>query len=304
MNKAFLALLALVLSCGCGPVRTLAPPEGPVNTSLLRYRFSPGDDLCYFLRSSVWSQSLGESPAALSVDQEVEFRRKVLEVLPGGRARLSVAIDRLRLAMQAPGQEDTVFDSDDPESARQCPPEMQGIAFLVGKEIRVEQMPSGEVTGVSGLTPIYTEALARLSPNERQPAERLLRETAQKPTGMLGLDVIFPAVPLAPGKSWWAERGPFPIFSGRTAYPCQYLLKEVSGGQAIVEFSGQLRASDNQNDLKMHRVRTVTVQGSFSFDLKKGFLTEMQGESSSFLRVEGNEQLRTRTTWELKLRNK
>jgi len=305
MRRLFFALFALILSCGC---RTL-PTERPVteeigDVTLLRYTFSPGEELPYVLRSSVSSQAPGVIPSSLSVKHEVEFHRKVLEVLPGGRAKIAVVIDKLKFVASGPGREDIVLDSDDAETLRRCPEETRGIAFLVGKEIEIEQRPSGEITAVTGLAPIYREALSELSRNERQPVERLMREMANNPSGLLGLDVVFPPGPVRDGQSWLAEKGPFPMFCGRLAYDCEYLFKEVSDRYAIVEFKGELGAAESQPGSRMRELRKATVEGVFAFDLEKGTLREMHGESSSFVRAGGREQLRTRTTWELTLRNK
>jgi len=51
----------------------------------------------------------------------------------------------------------------------------------------------------------------------------------------------------------------------------------------------------------MQQVKKAEVQGILSFDLDRGILTKMHGESSSFLRAGQSNQLRTRVTWELTL---
>lgn len=253
------------------------------------------------LQSSFWSHALGEDAATLSVKHEAEFRQNVLEVLPEGRAKLKVVIDRLRFALAGPGQQIVEFNSDEAGGLRRFPEKMRGIAFFVGKEMEIERAASGGIAGISGLTSIYTEALTELSLDERQPVERLLREMAHKPSALLGLDVIFPPGAIRLGESWSAEGGPFPIFCGRLAYHCEYLLKEVSDGQAIVEFRGEQGAADVQPGSRMQRLKKAKVQGILSLDLDRGILTGMHGESSSSLRAGQNEQLRTRVTWELTL---
>jgi len=304
MRKLFLAFLALVVSCGCGGLPTPHPVSSETgHKCLLRYRFSPGEEIRYLLRSSSSSRALGENPKVLSVEHEAEFRQNVLEVLPDGRARIVVVIDRLTFVMSRPGMEFVAFDSDDSDGIDGCPQEMRGMAFLVGKEIEIEQSPSGEVASAAGLAFIYRKALAELSANERQPLERLLREMAHKPSSLFGLDVVFPVGAISVGEKWSAERGPFPLFCGRLAYNCDYLLKEVSDGQAIVEFRGAVGASETRQGLEMQQVKKAEVQGILSLDLEKGALKEMRGESSSFLRVGGSEHLRARATWALTLRN-
>jgi hypothetical protein len=253
------------------------------------------------LQSSFLSHALGEDGAALSVKHQAEFRQDVLELLPGGGAKLQVVIDRLRLAMAGPGGQIAQFDSDDAVGLRGCPEEMRGIAFLVGKEMEIDRGGSGDIAGISGLTSIYTKALTELSLNERQPVERLLREMAHKPSALLGLDVILPPGAIRVGEAWSAERGPFPVFSGGLAYKCEYLLKEVSNGQAIVEFRGEPGAVEVQPGSRMERVKKAKVEGILSFDLDKGLVREMHGESSSYLLPGQNEQLRTRVSWELRI---
>jgi len=302
MRNTSLVLFALAVSCGCGRLPTPRPgSHEAARAFLLRYKFSPGEERRYLLRASFSSQTLGEGTERLSVEHEAELRQNVLAAFPNAGARVTVVIDKLRFVMSAPGREVVEFNSDDAESVRGCPQEMRGIAFLVGKEIEIEQRASGEVVDVSGLTPIYEEALDELSLKERQPVERLLREMAFKPSALLGLDVILPEQAIRLGESWSAEGGPFPVFCGRLAYRCDYLFREVSDGQAIVEFRGDRGAGEVQPGSKMQQVRNAKVQGALSFDLDEGILTGMRGESSSFLRVGDNEQLRTKATWQLTL---
>ena len=304
VRKIALGMFVLLLSCGCREMPTPLPPSREAaNRFLPRYRFSTGEELQYLLRSSFTSQALGENPEKVSTDQEVEFRRNVLEVLPGGVGRIAVVIGNLRIVTSRPGQETLVFDSDGAQAILDCPEELLGIAFLVGKEIEIEQAPSGEIVGVAGLAPIFRKALAELSPKERQPVERLLRELASRPTGFLGLDVILPSEALGVGKTWSAEEGPFPIFCGRPAYRWNYRLKDVSDDECVVEFTGELGAEESPLGSQLRQFRKAEVQGSFSFDLGKRLLKEMRGESYSFLSIGGREQLRTTTAWELTLRN-
>ncbi len=302
MSKTCLVSLALILSCGCGGLPSPHPgSHRAAREFLLRYKSSPGEEHQYLLQSSFSSHALGEEGGALSVKHEAKFRQNVLRVLPEGTAKLKVVIDKLKFVMAGPGPEVAEFNSDDPVGLNRCPEKMRGIAFFARKEMEIERAASGGIAGISGLTRIYTEALTELSLNERQPVERLLREMAHKPSALLGLDVIFPPGAIRVGEGWSAERGPFPIFCGRLAYHCNYLLREVSGGQAIVEFRGEPVTVEVQPASKMQQVKKAEVQGVLSFDLDRGILTKMHGESSSFLLAGRSNQLRTRVTWELTL---
>jgi len=266
---------------------------------LLGYKFSPGQELRYLVRTSFSSRALGDDATALSVEHEAELTQRVLEVFPDGVARISVVIDRLSVAISAPGQESVAYDSAHDEDLSRCPLEMRGIVFLVGKKIEVEQAPSGEILSISGLASIYRQALRELSLKEQQPLERLLREMSHKPRSLLGLGVSFPRHAVQIGEQWSADRGPFPILCGQLIYPCNYTLKEVSDGQPIIEFGGELGETERPTSLRLKPLRTRKVEGVLSFDLEKGTLTRMRGESSSFLHFGGKKELRRRATWEL-----
>jgi hypothetical protein len=302
MRRALLSLVALLLSGGCIGLRRPPPTSHEsAATYVLRYRFTPDMELRYVLRSGFSLTTSGENPRTLSGNHEVEFRRKVIEVLPDGSARVAVAFDRLRFVTSGPGEEVMRFDSDDPYSVTSCPEEMKGIAFLTGKEIEIEQRPSGKVVGVSGLASLYKRAMAELPPDERQSLERFLRELTFKPSGLLGLDVVFPGQPVRVGESWLVEEGPFPVFCGHLAYDCHCSLQTVTRSQALVEFKGNLETAETESSTEMRQLRRVTVQGTVTFDLDERRLTRMLGESSLFLSIGGTEQSQTRTTWDLSL---
>ncbi len=177
----------------------------------------------------------------------------------------------------------------------------QGIAFLAGKTIAIEQTRSGEVVNVSGLAPIYGQALRELPLDERQPVERFLRDMAYNPRGLLGLGVVFPQRALRVGERWLSESGPFPVLCGQLAYRCNYFFRETSGGETVVEFIGEFGEDESKASSRMRPLRTAKVQGSLCFDPEKGIMTAMRGESSSFLQIGGEQQLRARTSWELAL---
>jgi hypothetical protein len=305
LRKVFASLSLLLLGCGCVSVRE-SPPitrEAP-DAFALRYRFHPGEEVRYALRSSFVSHTLAEVPTTLSADHEAEFHLKVVEVLPGDRARIVVVLDRLRLVMSAPDQGTVVFDSDDRDALARCPKEIRGMTFLVGKEIEMQQTCWGEITGVGGLASIYRSAMEELSSDEIPRVELVLREMAHNPTALLGLDVVLPEGAARVGESWSADRGPFPTLCGRMAYRCEYLLKDVAEGRAVVRFKGGVGASEERPSLKLKQVKKAEVNGTFVFDLERGALTMMRGQSSLFLRVGANDRLREKCTWELTLRNK
>jgi hypothetical protein len=300
MRKAFVGLLVFFLSCGCVSVPKPPPisQEAP-DTFVLRHGFSPNEERRYVLRSSYVSHTLVEPVMTLSAEHEAEFHVNVVEVLPGDRARVAVTIDRVRFVTSPPGQETVVFDSDDGDTIAQCPQEMRGIMFLIGKKVEMERTCWGEIARVGGLASIYRIAMAELSSDERPRVERFLKEMAHNPSTLLGLDVLLPARAIRPGESWSADTGPFPLFCGRLAYKCDYLLKGVADGQAVVQFRGGTGASEPQPDSKLRQVGKSDVKGAFFFDTEKGVLMRMRGESSSFLRIGDSEQLRKKCTWEL-----
>jgi hypothetical protein len=295
---AVIAPLILVYGCGAPPAPEIGVPKA-ADAHALAYDFSSGQELRYFLRTSYSSRALSDDEKALSVEQEAELSQKVLEVSARGRATISLVIEKLTIVMSAPGQAMVVYDSTERGDLKECPAEMRGIAFLAGKKIELEQAPSGEILGIGGLAAIYRQALEELSSEERQPLERLLRDMSHKPRGLLGLGVLFLPRAVGVGEEWSADRGPFPMLCGQVIYPCKYTLKEFSGDQANIEFRGTRGESEMPTAIGFQPLRTTTVQGMLSFDMNKGIVTSMRGESSSFLHVRGNKELRRKTTWEL-----
>ncbi len=342
MKKWLLIPLSVLLLHGCGrPLRELEPgsppaPDRPGGFSL-QHKFQIGQERRYLLRTAFSSHSLDESTETLSVSQEVELRQVVLDLFPGGGARVALLIEKLRFLLSRPGASDIVFDSEDAGNLANAPsgvspPPMsadwpflagrQGLAFLVGKKIEIEQAPSGQIARIAGLAAMYRQALSELPLTERQPVERLLRDMSYKPRGLLGLSPVFLPRTVRVGERWWAEAGPFPIFCGRLVYPCQYALTDVSDGQAAVEFAGELGEprtetppvsspalstpefspeTISQPAPQLQPFKSVRVRGDFSFDIESGVLTAMRGESSSFIAFGGSERLRTQIDWELAL---
>ncbi len=290
----------LALMCGCAaPPAPETPVPKPVPRHLLTYGFMPGQELQYFLRTSYSSRALGDNGEALSVEHEAELSQRVLQVSANGRATIVAVLERLAMAMSAPGRVTVMYDSGDADGLGDCPTEMRGIAFIVGRKIELHQAPSGAILGVSGLAAIYRQALTELSFEERQPLNRLLRDLSHKPRGLFGLGVWFLPRGVRLGEEWSADRGPFPILCGELTYPCEYTLKEVSNGEATIEFRSPHGATDAPTPTGFKPLLTMTVQGTLSFDMKRGILTRMRGESSSFLDVSGRKELRRRTTWQL-----
>jgi hypothetical protein len=265
----------------------------------LRYSFVPGQKTRYLFRSSYSSQTPGSSDGVISVSQELEIAQTIVAGLPGGRARVGLVIERFKAVTSRPGQPSVEFDSGKDPAGEHCPSELRGMALLVGKEIELVQSATGEVHAVSGLAAIYTEAKSRLSPKELQPLEHFLREFSRKPRGLFGMGATFPREPVIPPGQWRADRGPFPLFCGQQVYPCRYEFHDAWGGMARIEFADDLGQAQEIAESRWQPLWTTQVRGTISFDMEKGVVSQMRGESTTYLRVGEKMELRSKTVWEL-----
>lgn len=288
-----------LLLCGCAEPPPLVPSMPRIEEGIrLRYAFVPGQTTRYLFRSSFSSQTPGSPDAAISVSQELEIAQTTLASPLGGGARVVLVVERLKAVTSSPGQTVEFDTAQDPEGER-CPTELRGMAALVGKEIEVIQSETGEIQAVAGLTGIYKEAMNRLSPTELQSLEHLLRELSHKPRGLFGMGAILPREPVVPGRQWVADRGPFPLFCGQRVYSCRYEFRGVSGGMASIGFihdSGEARESE---EATWKPLWTTESLGVISFDMEKGIVAQMRGESTTYLRVAGKMELRSKVAWEL-----
>jgi hypothetical protein len=304
MKPVIIIVLVLIFAGGCAVLPT--GPERPQQTPpgfFLRYALSPGLKLRYLLRTEYESQLPGgEDAKVLSVQQETDFEQTVVEVLPDGKARVALSIVRLRLVLSQPESDPIVFDSEakeDPFSG--VPLEVEGIAFLMGKKIEFEQLPSGEIVGVSGLADIYRDALDELSEEQRGPVDRLLRRIAHYPRLLLGLGPVFPKQEVRLGDSWTTRRGPFPILLGEPLYFCTYTLAGVSRGQAAIGFQGEMEIPGSISPSGTESVKEASIRGTLFFDAQQGVVVTMHGESSSALRIGSTDTFIRKGTWDLSL---
>jgi len=296
--------LAPLLVCGCAqpPLPQSASPlveKGAV----LRYIFVPGQRTRYVLRSGFSSQTPGAPDAVISVSQEVEITQTILASLPAGGARVGLVVDRFKAVTSTPGQPSVEFDSGEDPEGTHCPTELRGMAALVGKDVEVLQYATGEVQAVAGLAAIYRQAANHLSPTELQSLEHFLRELSHKPRGLFGLGVSFPREAVAAGRQWISDRGPFPIFCGQQVYRCRYELRDLSGEMASIEFTDDSGEAKESTESTWKPLWTTRVHGAISFDTEKGLLSQMRGESTTYLQVAGKMELRSKTAWELSLLN-
>jgi len=296
--------LAPLLVCGC------AQPPPPQSASplvekgaVLRYIFVPGERTRYVLRSGFSSQTPGAPDAVISVSQEVEITQTILASPRTGGARVGLVVDRFKAVTSTPGQPSMEFDSGEDPEGKLCPSELRGMAALVGKEVEVLQYATGEIQAVAGLAAIYRQAMNHLSPTESQSLEHFLRELSHRPRGLFGLGVTFPREPVAAGRQWVTDRGPFPLFCGQLVYRCRYKMRDLSGGMASIEFTDDPGEANESEGSRWKPLRTTRVHGAISFDMEKGLLTQMRGESTTYLQVAGKMEPRSKTAWELSLLN-
>lgn len=294
----------LLLVCGCAQP-PLSQPASPLveKGAVLRYIFVPGERTRYVLRSGFSSQTPGAPDAVISVSQEVEITQTILASPRTGGARVGLVVDRFKAATSMPGQTSAEFDSGKDPEGKQCPTELRGMASLVGKEVEVLQYATGEVQAVAGLAAIYRHAMNHLSPTESQSLEHFLRELSHKPRGLFGLGVSFPREAVAAGRQWTSDRGPFPLFCGQQVYRCRYELHDLSGGMANIEFTDDSEKGHERAESTWKPLWTTRVHGAISFDTEKGLLSQMRGESTTYLQVAGRMELRSKTAWELSLLN-
>ncbi len=296
--------LVLLLACGCAQPPVPRPARPRIQDgAVLRYIFVPGQRTRYVLRSGFSSQTPGAPEAVISVSQEVEITQTILASLPSGGARVGLVVDRFKAVTSTPGQPSVEFDSGEDPEGKLCPTELRGMASLVGKEVEVLQYATGEIQAVAGLAAIYRRAVNQLSPTESQSLEHFLRELSHKPRGLFGLGVSFPREPVTPGRQWATDRGPFPLFCGQLVYRCRYELRDLSGGMASIEFTDDSGEAKESAESTWKPLWTTRVHGTISFDTEKGLLSQMRGESTTYLQVAGKMELRSKTAWELSLLN-
>ncbi|MEK6233109.1 MAG: hypothetical protein N2C14_00200 [Planctomycetales bacterium] len=188
----FAMILAAALPCG--------PATGQ---TLLRWKFEPGQSARYVTtEKNTISIKVGEETAEASASRELHSLRKVVAVDDQGTAAMEQTLERVVLSVKKPGQDDAVFDSDDPKK-RQGLGKQQILPLIRATQatpVTFRWSADGKISDVS-IGPALQAALLKTSSEDRVPTfskkglEKFVASAA----------VPLPKEPVSPGDSWKRE---------------------------------------------------------------------------------------------------
>jgi hypothetical protein len=293
-----LVVAAVVLSQGCARQHAVSPVR-------LRYMFTPQQQLGYRVQSRVTAQVGAENnrKTVIELEQDLLCRFAVKDVAADGTGTLEMVLERLSIQTSASGKREIVFDSGESESPGNLSPELLPLALLVGKPLRLRQLPTGEVTDITGIEAIYREALKNARPDQKQTIEAAMKQSQGSSVGVFGLGVLLPNEPVRVGQRWSSQKGPFPFYccGDQFAYEYDYLLERISEDTASVKFSRRVSVTRSLAEMEAELLRQSGMGGHWVHDIRRGVLLSAEAELRQTAQAFGGASLQTKTQWQVSL---
>lgn len=248
--------------------------RGQAKTTL-RWKFQKGDHIQYSVDAQSTTRmnlpDTGAAPANLTtiVSTTIEFTWSVEGVAEDGTAQVSQALDRVRIAMKAPGGE---LSEDTKTGTQKGSERSKALQEVIGARLGFRITPLGEVTEIN-LSDRLAKAMGGAA--ARGFAEERLRESVDL------VALVLPRQPIGVGTQWQKRIDKSePGFANQTKeiiYTYRGISSEANPGSQLIDAKTKLDIkSDPKGVYRMDfRYKSQDGRGSIYFDNSVGRLLGM-----------------------------
>ncbi len=261
----FRILVSLFLVAGIA-----APSE---SADQLRWKLSTGDSLNYAVQNEmIMTATVGGFDTKSRINQTMHMGWDVKTLAAGGNYVLSQVIERIRVEMEANGQDSVVYDSGKEEIPDDAMVRSLANVFsrIVNREFVITMAPTGSITDVKIPEDMLETLKAAAAGTPTDLDEKTLKQMLSQTS------VILPSKPVATGDEW-NSRQTVELGFATLRMEATMTYKGIDpDGLAIIEYTPKVTLQPKKNAPVQITLKNSQGAGKVLFDKDRGRIVRMQ----------------------------